>query len=328
MISDRFSQAGAGPERAHERTGRYDRSHSRQNCHQIDLNQMDATQIKAQIDAALADIDKLPSMPMIASRLTTMASNPDVDIKALAEEISHDPAITAAIIRLSNSAYYAPSRPIRSVQEAIMTLGLNVVKNIAMVAASRGILKVDLESYKMDAADMWDHCLVVGEVAQSIALLRKTKTGDDVAFTAGLLHDMGKVVLVHFFKTAYRQVIMDMDSNPDVSFLDLERKYTGYTHAEIGAKLLEQWQFPAELVEAVRYSYEPEKASINQELCCVVHVANAITLSAGVGLDIGGLSQHLSAFALEKLGMGEREMQAIYSRMPEFLEKLQDLRSF
>ncbi|MCB1325116.1 MAG: HDOD domain-containing protein [Spirochaetales bacterium] len=285
------------------------------------------TQIKARIDQGLKDIEHLPSMPGIVTRLISMASNPEIDIKALADEINRDPAITAAIIRLSNSAYYKPSRPIRSVQEAIVTLGLNTVKNIVLVAASRGILKVDLESYRIDESEMWDHCLAVAEIAATIARVRKLKTGEDVAFTAGLLHDTGKVVLVHYFKDAYHQVAQELEKNPKSNFLRLEEKFMGYNHAEIGARLLESWEFPPDLVEAVRMSYQPENAKINSELTCAVHVANAIALSAGVGIDVGGLNQELSPFAVRALRLSEQDLAALYGRMPEMLEGLADLRS-
>ena len=284
-------------------------------------------EIKAKIDALLGDAAQLPPMPAMVAKLNALASDPDVDMKALAEEISRDPAITAAIIRLSNSAYYKPSRAIRSVHEAIVTLGLRVVTNIVMVAASKGILKVDLEGYKMEAGEMWDHCLTVAELASTIARLKKNLVPTDVAFTAGLLHDIGKVVLVQYFHGVYLRMVAELEQNPGRSFSDLERHYTGYSHDELGGAMLEAWNFPAELVEAVRYSYHPEKAVHNPALCSTVHVANMIALSGGVGVDVGGMNESLSGFALKTLELNDREVEALYSHLPEILEKLGDLRS-
>ncbi len=285
-------------------------------------------EIKASIDALLGDTALLPPMPAMVARLNALVQDPEVDMKALAEEISMDPAITAAIIRLSNSAFYRPSRAIRSVHEAIVTLGLRVVKNIVVVAASRGILKVDLGDYKIDAPEMWDHCLAVAEIAASIARLRKQlKVPEDVAFTAGLLHDIGKVVLVQHFQRVFLKIIAEIEAKPGTSFTALERKYTGYSHDVLGGTLLELWQFPDELVEAVRFSYHPDKATVNPALCSMVHVANGIALAGGVGVDIGGLNEQLSPAALKILELGDREMEALYGHLPEILEKLADLRS-
>ena len=285
-------------------------------------------EIKARIDAMLGDVTLLPPMPAMVARLNALVSDPDVDMKSLAEEISLDPAITAAIIRLSNSAYYRPSRAIRSVHEAIVTLGLRVVKNIVVVAASKGILKVDLENYKMDAPEMWDHSLAVAEIAASIARTKKRPAlPEDVAFTAGLLHDVGKVVLVQYFHKVFLMIIAELEKNPGTSFTELERKYTGYSHDEVGAALLERWQFPGELVEAVRCTYHPDLATINPELAATVHLANTIVLSGGIGVDVSGLNENLHPHAAEVLGLGNRELEALYGHLPEIMEKLSDLRS-
>lgn len=285
-------------------------------------------EIKARIDELLQDVTQLPPMPAMVARLNALVQDPEVDMKALADEISLDPAITAAIIRLSNSAYYRPSRAIRSVQEAIVTLGLRVVKNIVVVAASKGILKVNLDDYKMEAPEMWDHSLAVAEIAASIARLKKQSgVPEDVAFTAGLLHDIGKVVLVQYFHKVFLKIISDMETQPGVSFTELERKYTGYSHDQVGGTLLERWGFPDELVEAVRCNYHPEQATVNPRLCSMVHVANAIALSGGIGVDIGGLNEELSKTALQNLELSDRELEALYGHLPEILEKLSDLRS-
>lgn len=286
-----------------------------------------SAQIKAEIDKALANVDQLPSMPATANRIISMAFNPDVDIKALAEDISKDPGITASVIRLANSAYFAPSRRIRSVQEAIVTLGLDTLKSIVVIAASRGILKVPMEGYKMDDTALWEHSLLVAELSSKIARQQKTKTPPDVAFTAGLLHDVGKVVLAQHFRKVYRQISMEMDKNPDSNFFELEKRFLGYNHNEISGKLLKLWNFPDELVEAVVLNYEPEKAKINPELCSIVHLGNSLSLAGGIGVDIGGLKHPLSPFAVETLKLDNERLKILFDTLPELLESLQDMRS-
>lgn len=286
-----------------------------------------SAELKAAIEARLKNIDQLPPMPALASRLYKMTADPDVDIRALADEISRDPAITAAVIRLSNSAYYKPARVIRSVHEAILTLGLDIVANIVVVIASRGLLKVNLDSYRIEASEMWDHSLIVAELAQSLARIKKNAAPPDVAFTAGLLHDIGKIVLVQYFQQVYRQISLEMEKDPTAVFTDLEERHLGYNHAELGARLLESWNFPPELVEAARCTYHPERAAKHPALASIVHVANMIALSGGVGVDIGGLNERLSDFAVKTLALKENEVEALYAHMPELLEKLHDLRS-
>lgn len=287
-----------------------------------------AEEIKNEIDILLAEVDQLPAMPALVQKIEMMAADPDIDVKLLATEISHDPSITAALIKLSNSAYYAPARAIRSVQEAIVTLGLDTVKSIIMVVASQKILKVDLDSFKLEAAEIWDHSLLVAELSAKIARHKQNGIPADVAFTAGLLHDLGKVVLSQHFRSVYQQILLEFQKKPHVEFTSIEKKFTGYTHAEIGARLLEAWHFPDSLIEAVRYQYNPQQASIQPGLCSMVHIANAIALSGGVGIDIAGLNQMVHQKALTNLGLSDQDLAHLYASLPELMDLMQDLRNF
>lgn len=284
-------------------------------------------QIKAQIDEVLADTNRLPSMPGVVNKAISMANDPDVDIKALADEITHDPGITAGIIKLSNSAYFRPAQKVRSVHEAIMTLGLKIVQHMIVITASKGVLNQPIDSYKLDAGVLWDHSLLVAEICSRIAGMKKTKTPGDVAFTAGLFHDVGKVVLSNFFKRVQMQVNMEMVKNPESRFTDLEQKFMGYDHTNLGGELLKRWKFPDELIEAVALHYHPEKATINPELVSIVHLANFVALASGIGIDIGGLNEDLSKFALDTLKIQDKELEMLYDRLPDILQELDDMRS-
>jgi putative nucleotidyltransferase with HDIG domain len=283
-------------------------------------------QFKQEIDQLLTDLERLPSFPGIVHKVMQMVRNPDADFQLIAKEISKDIGLTSDILRISNSAYYHPAREIRSVHEAIVILGLKTVKDIVLVSAARGILKQPVVGYRLEERDMWDHCIVVASLASKIATDRKTKTPPDVAFTAGLLHDVGKVVLSQVFRKACVQVSMEAKQHPDRRFTELEKKYMGYNHSEVGAILLKKWNFPAELVEAALYNYNPEKAQINPELTALVHIANWIALSAGIGVDAGGLSEHLSMEAVARRGLTDADIRTYYENLPELLESLKELR--
>ena len=288
---------------------------------------MAAEEIKRQIDEQLADISRLPAMPSVVQKVVVLASDPDADVHKLADEISKDAGITAGVIRLSNSAYYRPQRPVRSVQEAVVTLGLRTVKNIVLVAASHSILSQPLDGYRSEGKDIWDHSLLVAELAARIARLKRTKVQPDVAFTAGLLHDIGKIILYQYFKKLYRMVAAEVEKNPAESFDSVERRIVGYDHAEIGGRLLSIWKFPAELAEAAALQYNPEKAVASPELTSLVHVANHIALAAGVGVDSSGMAEPLKKQALEILRITEADLEALYGGLPELLGEMNDLRT-
>ena len=280
--------------------------------------------MKEQIDLLLKDIKKLPTMSGVVGRVLNLVSNPDANINEVASEISKDPAITASIIKLSNSAYYRASKPVRTVAEAIMTLGLHTVKEMIMVSASKGVLQQDLKGYQLEADQMWMHSLVVAEIARNIVTLKKLPIPKDLAFTAGLLHDIGKVVLTQFFPRKVLD-IRDELKNMETTFTEIEKKHFGYDHQEVGLKVLSAWNFPEELKEVVAYHHNPEEAKNFQLLTSVIHIANTLTVISGIGIDICGINQELSAFALKKTGITEKDIEALFMGIPEVQKQLQEM---
>ncbi|HRG47588.1 MAG: HDOD domain-containing protein [Leptospiraceae bacterium] len=282
--------------------------------------------MKDQIDIILKDIHKLPPMSNVVIKVMTLIQDPAVSIHDLATEISKDPAITASIIKLSNSAYYRASKPIRTVQESLMTLGIKTVKEIILLTASKKILNKDLPGYQLEAEAMWLHSLVVAELSARISIQKKTNIPKDLAFTSGLLHDIGKVILAQFFPSKILEIKQELKTSK-LSFTEVERKYFGYDHQEVGMKALETWNFPEELKEVVAYHHNPELAVKFPKLVAMVHIANQISVISGIGIDIGGISHELSAQAVKILGITESDIESYYLSIPEIQKSIVDLQS-
>lgn len=279
-----------------------------------------------EIQEKLKDIERLPSFPSVVQKVLKLLKDPEVEFKNLTREIIRDPGLTADIIRLSNSAYYHPPREIRSIEEALKILGLNTLKEIIFVAAARGILKQPVEGYKLESKDMWQHSLAVGYLAMHICTkLGLKQVPRDVAFTAGLMHDCGKIVLASTFRKAFLYIQQEHLNNPRLTFIEIEKKILGYTHAEIGAILLKLWNFPEEFIDSVHNLYHPEHAKINSYLTSVLHIANWLALSAGIGIDTSGMHNNLSHFALQKLNLDDTSLQHFYENIPEVLAEIKDL---
>lgn len=282
--------------------------------------------MKEQIDIVLKDINKLPPMSNTVIRVMALVQNPSVSIQELAAEISKDPAITASIIKLSNSAYYRASKPIRTVQESLMTLGIKVVKEIVLLSASKAILNKELKGYQMESDAMWLHSLVVAELAAKISTQRKLALTRDLVFTSGLLHDIGKVILQQFFPAKLMEIRNELKTST-IPFTEIEKKYFGYDHQEVGMRALETWNFPEELKEVVAYHHNPEKATKYPLLVAVVHIANTIAIISGIGIDIGGLSHELSPLAVKLTGVTEADIEAFFVTIPELQKSIIDLQS-
>ncbi|MCB1177524.1 MAG: HDOD domain-containing protein [Leptospiraceae bacterium] len=281
--------------------------------------------MKDKVDALLKDVTKIPTMSNVVVKVMELVQDPAVSIPLLSKEISKDPSITASIIRMSNSAYYRASKPIRTVQEALMTLGIQTVKEIIVISASKTVLHKDLKGYQLEADEMWSHSLVVAELSAKIVNLKKIKeVPKDLAFTAGLLHDIGKVILTQFFPFKIIEIRDELKSM-NTTFIELEKKHFGYNHQEVGYKVMEVWNFPDELKEVVAFHHEPQKSTKFPLLSSIVHIANTIAIISGIGIDIGGINQELSSFALEKTKINDGDLERIYMEIPDIQKLIADL---
>ncbi|MBM9546943.1 HDOD domain-containing protein [Leptospira sp. 201903074] len=280
--------------------------------------------LKSKVDEVLQDVNKLPAISSVVSKVLEKLQKPDVNIADLAQEISKDPAITANVIKLSNSAYYRASKPIRTVQEALMTLGIKTVKEIVLLTAAKGILSQDLNSYQMEAAQLWTSSLLVAELSSKIVQHKKLKIDKDLAFTSGLLCSVGKIVLAQFFSPVMMQLKADLKDNQE-PFPALEKKYFGYTHMEVSENLLKRWNFPQELTDVVANYLTPENSKNNPILTSVVHIASILIVVSGIGIDIGGESVPISPFALSQTGVTEADIETYFVHIPDLQAGLADL---
>ncbi|TGL55564.1 HDOD domain-containing protein [Leptospira kemamanensis] len=280
--------------------------------------------LKSKVDEVLQDVNKLPAISSVVSQVLEKLQKPDVNIAELAQEISKDPAITANVIKLSNSAYYRASKPIRTVQEALMTLGIKTVKEIVLLTAAKGILAQDLNSYQLEAAQLWTASLLVAELSSKIVQHKKLKIDKDLAFTSGLLCSVGKIVLAQFFSPVMMQIKTDLKDNQE-PFPMLEKKYFGYTHMEVSENLLKRWNFPPELTDVVANYLTPETSKVNPLLTSVVHIASILIVVSGIGIDIGGESVPISPFALSQTGVTDADIETYFVHIPDLQAGLADL---
>ncbi|TGN19667.1 HDOD domain-containing protein [Leptospira idonii] len=279
---------------------------------------------KEKVDEILKDVNKLPAISSVVSKVLEKLQKPDVNIAELASEISKDPAITASVIKLSNSAYYRAAKPIRTVQEALMTLGTKTVKEIVLLTAAKGILSQDLSSYQLEAAQLWSASLLVADMSSKIVNHKKLNIDKDLAFTSGLLCSVGKIVLAQFFQPILFQLKNELKENKE-PFPNLEKKYFGYTHMEVSENLLKRWNFPPELVDVVANYLNPENSKVNPLLTSVVHIASILIVVSGIGIDIGGESVPISPFALSQTGITEQDIESYFVHIPDLQAGLADL---
>jgi len=281
--------------------------------------------IKQRIETIISNIDQLPSIPEVASKIINMVNDPNVSFKAIAEEISKDQSMTTNILKLCNSAFFSKGKEITSIDRAIVTLGLKEVKDIVMVVATKPVLDKFVIGYDLAKGDLWKHGLVVATVSKNIAMDVSRKDIADVVFTGGIIHNVGKVVLALFVQSTFKDIMAAVETK-SITFSQAERDIMGFSHQEVGEKILTKWQFPTVLKSIVRFYQDPEQAPKEHRAeVSIVHIANTLSLMAGIGIGSDGLYHQLNGTALEVLGIKEDLLEKQFSRIPETIKQVRDL---
>ncbi len=265
------------------------------------------------IDDIVAKVDELPSLPHIVIRVMELTEDPDSSAFDVNEVISQDQSMTAQVLRMANSLYYGYSRRIATVTDAIILIGFNAVRSIVLAASVSKFLKKELSGYILGEGELWIHSQSAAVFARLLAKRTKFRT-IELAYTATLLHDIGKLVLNSYLHDAYQEVIRVVNEEK-MPFDQVENSIIGFDHAEVGGKVAEKWNLPAELVEAITFHHQPERAEINPQLAAIVHTADAVAMQMGMGIGVDGLLYPLSHEALDLIGVAGDDLEMLMSEI-------------
>jgi putative nucleotidyltransferase with HDIG domain len=281
--------------------------------------------IQQRIQSIIENLNQLPSIPDVASKVLHMVSDPDVVFKAIAEEISKDQAITTNILKLCNSAYFSKGKEISSVDRAIVTLGIKEVKDIVIVATTREVLNKIVIGYDLARGELWKHGIAVATMSKKIATMKNRKNIADIAFTGGIIHDVGKTVLAIFVQNTFKEILA-LSESKQIPFSAAEKEIMGFDHQEIGEKILAKWKFPDVLRNIVRYHHEPQNAPDEYKpIVSIVHIANTICLMAGIGIGSDGLYHEVSDLAVKTLSFTNKELEQLYADTPQVMNEIKDI---
>lgn len=254
--------------------------------------------------------------------MISLTDDPNSTAKDLNDVISQDQSLTASVLRLANSAYYGFPRRISTVTEAIILLGFNAIRGLVLAASVHDVLNREMSGYALGQGELWRHSYACGIGARIIARRVKFPIIDQ-AFTAGLLHDIGKVVLNFFLQDVYQEVTRRIEKEK-VPFMVAEATVLGFDHAAVGARVAEAWNLPVELAEPIAYHHQPMAAPNHRRLAAIVHVSDAICIMMGIGLGIDGLCYPLDPQALELLELDQAAVEQVMSQLADGLVDWQD----
>ena len=260
------------------------------------------------IEDFIANAEFLPPAFQLLPRLLLLLEDVEANADALADLIRVDPGLTADVLRVCNSATYGLTYRAENIQQAILRIGFREVHRILMSVIMSPALKNPQNTYSAPQTDLWNHSLAAAVASQSIAGTAGIDV--DLAFTAALLHDIGKVVLSHAVPQEVSSA-MTMATEKNLPIYKAERAVLKTDHAAVGARLLERWGFPRNISTAVRFHHEPENAKEEVRLASCVCLANVLAYRME---DPAAFPEYVvfpNAHALQELGFTQPSLEVL-----------------
>lgn len=268
---------------------------------------------------SLAKNLEIPSIPLVLIRIIQTLDANTSSAKELEELILHDPALSARILRLANSAFYSFHSQVKTISHAVTLLGVNLVTSLAI---GINVFESFTRGAKSEAkliSRLWTHSCAVAVLVREIWLKRSRKEGE-FAFLCGLLHDLGKVVLFNAYPGEYSSVFSAAKTEKDPPISAYEEEYYGADHSIIGEMLAKQWGFPAELAEIIRRHHDP--LAISVPMVNAVMLSDHIAKELGIGYDgDDGLSETELRSKLDLTGAEYENLKAFASRERKHIEE-------
>jgi len=270
----------------------------------------------------IAKVESFPSLPGATTKLLSLLDDPNAAVAEIEEILRMDPGLTANVLKLSNSAYFGFQSEIGSVHKAIVLLGAKRLMQLVMTSCVNSVMNKPVPGYGLSTGELWRHSIAVSVAAEGLVEELNPPDTDEI-FTAALLHDVGKLVLGEFVKDDIKKI--EKIASKDVSFEAAEQIALGTDHAEIGAKILENWGLPKEVVSAVRWHHDPDAADETSTLIDIVHVANVLCLMIGIGVGREGLKYRPSPVVTKRLGIKSAHLEKVASHTLDWASDLTDV---
>ena len=268
-------------------------------------------------DEVISKVRDLPSVSKAAIKLTSLLEQPAVGNEEIIAVLKYDNVLTAKLLRACNSPLIGFEEQVSSVEQAVLLLGHHQILHVVLSLTFGRSLTAKLPGYAMEAKELWFHSLATALAAEFLATSNNIMAVDvPVAFTAGLLHDLGKLALNEALPAEIQNTIRSLVNEARISRSAAESWVVGTDHAQVGARLLEKWRLPEVILEAVRNHHHPKLAP-EPELSAVIHLANELAHHAGAGVAWENFAGRVDAQANQSLGISEDEYKIMLVNIHE-----------
>jgi putative nucleotidyltransferase with HDIG domain len=264
----------------------------------------------------IENINALPTIPRVLKKLLGVIENPRISLNEISNFISGDPALTTKVLKMVNSPIYGFPGRISSVNQAVILLGLTVVKGLLL-----GVSVFELMQKTM--IGLWEHSLGTAIVSRLIAKRKGLKEPDEIS-VEGLLHDIGKVLLVLQYPEEYEKAMNDSDKNSCIIY-ESEKTYFTTTHASVGAWMAQKWRFPRNLIDVIEYHHKPHLSKSAPVDAAIVHLADILVRARGFGFAGDRFLMPVSPEAWGRLALTEPDIKEILMEAEDSFQMTEDL---
>jgi HD-like signal output (HDOD) protein len=276
------------------------------------------------IAEALRKVGSIATLPEVTVRIIRTVEDPRSSAAQLHQIISHDPALVTRILKVVNSSFYGLPGQIGSIERAIVLLGLNAVKNIAVAASLGALFRGVKLCDEFTAKDLWTHCVAVATLSRHLAKEMKLPIADE-AFLAGMIHDVGILVALQNWPKQV-QAVCERVKAENVDFCFTEREIIGIDHQMLGAGLAEQWKFPRSCQLVAGHHHQPALlADSNRLLVTLVFVADTLCCMGQVGFNLTALNQQLDQGNLNDVKLDPALIERTQNNLPQIIEATRGL---
>ncbi len=273
---------------------------------------------RLQIRAGLQNARALPAVPGVIQRLNRMADDGVTSIAELAKVVATDQVLSAKVLKLVNSPFYGLSHRVSSISSAMIMVGVNVVKGLAVSSAISSLMEKGLTG-------LWQHSLGVAAAAAVIARRVRMPDVEEVS-TAGLLHDIGRSLIRQQTKDDFR-LLVERVEHDGMSMLQAEQELLDVDHAEVGGFLATAWNLPTTLIEPITCHHDVTRSVEHRHRTAVVHLADVLVKATGFGFSGDDLVPRIQPEAWERLGLNADALAGLVDELEEQLIELENVTS-
>ena len=277
------------------------------------------------VAGAIREISHIATLPEVTLKIIKLVEDPSSTAQDLHNVIAKDPALCTRILKVVNSAFYGLPGQIGSINRAIVLLGLNAVKNIAIAASLAKLFKGGQLTPTFSAKDLWTHSVAVATATKAIAHAMKLGLADE-AFLAGLIHDVGVMVEMQFDRNKLADVLDRVAQGAPM--LEAEEAVFLATHQDFGMALADKWKFPRSFVHVCGYHHRPfELPGDHRALTCMIAVADRIASEMKAGFTLDTPDSSIGQDLLDELKLTTADIDAIKQALPEQLADIERMLS-